>query len=108
MVKVYESMRDKNGDTIKGRTKLFVVTTDNAGSLLEHQAGTAMDLEDSGSLFIVDDWLLDQVHKLQLLDGQLVVKDGETLEEPVKSEKEIKREELLKQLAELDAMENKM
>ena len=54
-------------------------------------------------MFIVDDWLIDQLDKVVFKDGTLQVKDGEQLVEPVKSEKELQREELLRQLALLDA-----
>ena len=54
-------------------------------------------------MFIVDDWLIDQLDKVQFIDGELSVKDGEELIPPVKTEKEIQREALLKQLAELDS-----
>ena len=38
-----------------------------------------------------------------MIKGNLKLRDGEALEEPFKSEKELQREALLKQLAELDS-----
>ena len=59
--------------------------------------------ERSGILFIVDDWLIEQLDKVKFIDGVLSVKDGEEIIPPVKTERELQREALLKQLAELDS-----
>src|SRR5699024_7182583 len=105
MIKVYENLRDENSNIVNGRTKLFIQEVNEGNEIIYSQSGTLLTPEDSGTMFIVDDWLIPQMDKLLFIDGELVVKDGETIEEPVKTEKEIKREELLKQIAELDAME---
>lgn len=105
MIKVYENLRDENSNIVNGRTKLFIQEVNEGNEIISSQSGTLLTPEDSGTMFIVDDWLIPQMDKLLFIDGELVVKDGETIEEPVKTEKEIKREELLKQIAELDAME---
>ena len=88
---------------IPGRTKLFIVDSDNEGGIVRSYDGTSIIPENNGTLFIVDDWLIDQLDKVIFKDGTLQVKDGERLDEPVKSEKEKQREELLRQLALLDA-----
>ena len=88
---------------IPGRTKLFIVDYDNEGEIVRSYDGTSIIPENNGTLFIVDDWLIDQLDKVVFKDGTLQVKDGEQLVEPVKSEKEKQREELLRQLALLDA-----
>lgn len=54
-------------------------------------------------MFIVDEWLIPQLEKVQFNEGVLSVKAGEELIPPVKTEKELQREALLKQLAELDS-----
>ena len=102
MVKIYDSLYE-NGVTVNGRTKLFVREVDEDGTIGNHDYGIAFTPDSTGTLFIVDDWLIDQLDKVVFIDGTLQVKDGEQLDEPVKSEKEKQREELLRQLALLDA-----
>lgn len=103
MINVYENLRDTEGGAVIGRTKLFISKTDDEGTILSSQSGTLLTPEGSGTMFIVDDWLIDQLDKVVFKDGKLHVKEGEQLDEPVKSEKEKQREELLRQLALLDA-----
>ena len=103
MIMVYDNLRNTEGGAILGRTKLFINKTDDDGTILSSQSGTLLTPEDSGTMFIVDEWLIDQLDKVVFKDGTLKVKEGEQLDEPVKSEKEKQREELLRQLALLDA-----
>ena len=103
MVNIYDNLRDEHGELVNGRTKLFVKSCDDVGVILEFTHGVAFTVDESGTQFIVDDWLIEQLDKVQFIDGVLSVKDGETLTPPVKTEKELQREALLKQLAELDA-----
>ena len=51
----------------------------------------------------MDDWIIPQLEKILFVNGELKVKDGEEIIPPVKTEKELQREALLKQLAELDS-----
>ena len=103
MVNIYNSLRDEYGDLIDGRTKLFIKSAKDDGTINDYLRGLAFTPEDNGTMFIVDDWLIDQLDKVIFKDGTLQVKEGEQLDEPVKSEKEKQREELLRQLALLDA-----
>lgn len=103
MVNIYEEFRYENGLRVTGRTKLFIREVDDDGTILNPISGTAFVVEENGTQFIVDDWLIEQLDKVQFIDGVLSVKDGEELIPPVKSEKELQREALLKQLAELDS-----
>ena len=103
MVKIYQDFRDENGVRINGRTKFFIKETLEDGSIDRYNSGIAFVTEENGTQFIVDDWLIDQLDKVIFKDGTLKVKEGEQLDEPVKSEKEKQREELLRQLALLDA-----
>lgn len=102
MLNIYSSIIDDNNNVIKNRTKLFISDTDN-GNIILCEYGTSFVPTKTGTLFIVDDWLIDQLDKVVFKDGELKVKDGEELIPPVKTEKELQREELLKQLAELDS-----
>ena len=103
MVKVYQSMYDDNLNYVQGRTKLFIKDVLEDGSIGNHDYGIAVSASETGTMFIIDDWVIEQRDKLLFKDGTLQVKDGERLDEPVKSEKEKQREELLRQLALLDA-----
>ena len=103
MVNIYESLYEDDGLMVSGRTKLFIKQVEDDGTIGNHDYGTVFTPNSSGTLFIVDDWLIPQIDKVRFKDGTLKVKDGEQLDEPVKSEKEKQREELLRQLALLDA-----
>ena len=99
-------MLNEWGYQVNGRTKLFIISADSDGSLSNYLHGTACVPESTGTMFIVDEWLIEQLNKIQFKDGTLSVKEGEELVPPVKTEKELKREELLRQIAELDAAED--
>ena len=103
MVNIYNSLRDEYGDLIDGRTKLFIKSTKDDGTINDYIRGLAFTPEDNGTMFIIDDWLIPQLDKVIFKDGTLKVKEGEELVEPVKSELEREEEELLKRLAELRA-----
>ena len=103
MIDVYENIRSDNGAIIPGRTKLFIEQSDDDGTILMSKSGTLLTPEGAGTMFIVDDWLIPQLDKVQFKEGTLSVKDGEELIPPVKTERELQREALLKQLAELDS-----
>ena len=105
MVSVYEELYDEDGNVIPSRTKLFVPAKEvrEDGSFITFQSGILVTPGTSGYFFIVDSWILNQVEKLVIVDGVLSERDGEEITPPPKSEKEIQREALLKQLAELDS-----
>ena len=103
MINIYESIYDENLNIIPGRTKLFIKESLEDGAIGKHDYGISVTPEQSGTMFIVDDWLISQREKLLFIDGELSVKEGEKLIPPVKTERELQREALLKQLAELDS-----
>ena len=103
MINTYSNLIDGNGEQDMSRTKLFIREYDIDGNIVRFQSGLYFTPEESGILFIIDKWLLDQIDKVKFSDGVLSVKEGEELMPPVKSEKELKREALLKQLAELES-----
>lgn len=104
MVNTYKEIRDENGNLIKGRTHIFITSCNDEGGITGSQSGTYIVPEGSGTLFVVDDWLIPQIDKLLFVGGELGVKDGMHIDEPVKSEKELMIEELQRQMAELQAM----
>ena len=103
MVKIYDNIKDENGIDDPKRVRLFITKTADDGTINEFLSGNSTVPMTNGTLFIVDDWLIDQLDKVIFKDGTLQVKESEQLDEPVKSEKELQREELLRQLALLDA-----
>lgn len=105
MINIYNSLRDENDVLLPNRTILFIRKDeiDENGEFELYSYGLGVSLDGSGYSFIVDSWLIDQLDKVVFKDGTLQVKEGEKLDEPVKSEKEKQREELLRQLALLDA-----
>ena len=102
-MKIYESIFNEKNELIEGRTKLFIIRTDENGNIISSLDGASLIPSESGTMCIVDDWLIDQLDKVIFKDGTLQVKDGETLDEPVKTALEREEEELLKRLAELRA-----
>ena len=103
MVKIYDSIKDEYGNVIDGVTKLFIISTKPDNTVGKFISGIACVPEGNGTMFIVDEWLIEQLDKVVFKDGTLKVKEGEELVEPVKSELEREEEELLKRLAELRA-----
>ena len=103
MINIYESIQDNAGANINGRTKLFIQKADEDGVITLCNYGTLYTPAESGTMFIVDDWLIPKLDKVRFINGELLVKEGEELIPPVKTEKELQREALLKQLAELDS-----
>ena len=103
MIELYDDVRLPDGSIASGRTKLFIKETLDDGTISNCQTGSLLIPDGAGTILIVDDWLIDQLDKVQFIDGVLSVKNGETLTPPVKTEKELQREALLKQLAELDS-----
>ena len=103
MLELYDDVRLSDGSIASGRTKLFIKETLDDGTISNCQTGSLLLPDGVGTIFIVDDWLIDQLDKMQFKDGVLSVKEGEQLDEPVKSELEQEEEELLKRLAELRA-----
>ena len=105
MINIYNSLRDEKDALVPNRTILFIRKDeiDENGEFELYSYGLGVSLDGSGYSFIVDNWLIDQLDKVVFKDGTLQVKEGEQLDEPIKSEKEKQREELLRQLALLDA-----
>lgn len=101
MIRLYESIYDGNRDFIDGRSKLFINKVDGDGNIVKFGGGIGYVPIEPGTLLIVDDYLIEQVDKLKFINNQLEVKEGMTIDVPQLSETEIKRQELLKQLAEL-------
>ena len=103
MVKIYDNIKDEHGIDDPKRVRLFITKVKDDGTINEFLSGNSAVPMTNGTMFIVDDWLIDQLDKVIFKDGTLQVKESEQLDEPVKSEKELQREELLRQLALLDA-----
>lgn len=103
MVNIYDCLRDENGNIIPGRTRLFIMTVDDEGSIVAFQSGIAYTPEGNGTQFIVDEWLINQLGKVKFKEGSLVVNDGDEIIPPYKSELDLEEEELLRRIAEIQA-----
>ena len=103
MVNIYDSIRNENGDIATGRTKLFIISTEEDGTIRDFLDGYAIVPESKGTLFITDEHVVDQIDKLQFKDGSLTIKEYEEIIPPIKSEKQIQIEELERQLAAMKA-----
>lgn len=96
MVKIYN-------ESGTGRTKVFFVVRDGRVSRVitgNHAVSTEQGLQ-----FYVDDYVAEQIYKCELyidgLEPKLIVKEGETIEVPEKSEKEKEIERLKFELEKL-------
>ena len=103
MISIYSTNKDDEGNIISDRTILFIREFDDEGNIQTFQSGNFFTPDTNGVLLVVDSFIIDQIDKLIYKDGTLSVKQGEEIIEPKKSEKELRREALLKQLAELDS-----
>lgn len=108
MVNIYDEIKDGNGLLITGRTKLYIKHSDvdAEGNFGQFERGTALVFDSSGYQFIVDSWIIPQIDKLKIDGGTLVVKEGEQLQERIKTPEEIRMEELEKELQMLKAKQN--
>src|SRR5699024_1454030 len=106
MVKIYDNIKDENGIDDPKRVRLFITKVDDDGTVSEYLSGNSAVPMTNGTMFIVDDWLIDQLDKVVFKDGTLQVKDGDQLDEPVKSDLQLEEEAILKRLAELQAKKN--
>ena len=103
MINIYSTNKDNEGNIILDRTILFIREFDEEGNIQTFQSGNFFTPDTNGILLVVDSFIIGQIDKLIYKDGTLSVKQGSEIIEPVKSEKELQREALLKQLAELDS-----
>lgn len=107
-INIYSEYRDEDGNLIDGRTKLFVSAdnVDENGNFQNFQSGLLASPITSGFFYIIDSWILHQIHKLKIVGGMLTVKDGETLQERIKTPEEVRMEELEKEIQMLKARQN--
>lgn len=103
MVNLYNELRDDDGAIIDNRTKLFIPATevDEEGDFDNFQSGILVTPDTSGYFYVVDGWILHQIHKLRVVNGVLVLKDGEQLQQAIKTPLEIEEEQLLQRIAEI-------
>jgi len=91
-----------------GRVKVFFSTNEENDNLTIH-LGDGVIVNEIGFQFYIDDYVAEQIDKCELyMDGfkpRLRVKEGETVEVPIKTEKQIREEELRRELYELENAE---
>lgn len=103
MINIYSTNKDNEGNIISERTILFIREFDDDGNIINFQSGNFFTPDTNGVLLVIDSFIVEQIDKLIYKDGVLSVKQGLEIIEPKKSQKELQREALLKQLAELDS-----
>ena len=99
---IYDSLFDDYGDEVIGR-KIIFLTAEDDGNISSMTCGFPLIVNRTGFVYVVDEVVVNNIYKFEVINGNLRLREGETLDEPVKSEKELQREALLKQLAELDS-----
>lgn len=100
-MKIYDSV-----DNHPDRRIVFVCAAENGEITFSAVSKESIMMNKSGHTFIVDDYVAEQITKFNVIDGGLSLKEGETIEAPVKSDIELQEEELLRQLAELRAQKS--
>jgi len=101
---VYKSLFDYDGNEVTSR-KLIFITTEDDGTITSTTSSQSLAVNRTGFVYVVDEIVLDNIDKFEVINGNLRLRKGEVLEEVVKTEKELQREALLKQLAELESDE---
>ena len=99
---IYKSLFDSDGNEVTSR-KLIFITTEDDGTITSTTSSQSLAVNRTGFVYVVDENVLNNIDKFEVINGGLQLRKGETLEKVVKSDKELQREALLKQLAELDS-----
>ena len=102
MILIYKNLYDDDGNEVPGRKILFVAA-EYDGTITSTTSSQSLAVNRTGFVYVVDEIVLDNIDKFEVINGNLRLRKGEVLEEVVKSEKELQREALLKQLAELES-----
>ena len=99
---IYKSLFDSEGNEVTSR-KLIFITTEDDGTITSTTSSQSLAVNRTGFVYVVDENVLNNIDKFEVINGNLQLRKGETIEKVVKSEKELQREALLKQLAELES-----
>ena len=97
---IYKSLFDDAGNEVTSR-KLIFVTTEDDGTITSTTSSQSLAVNRAGFVYVVDEVVLNNIDKFEVINGNLQLRDGEILEEPVKTEKERMIEEMERQLAAL-------
>lgn len=99
---IHEDLYDEHGNE-RSEISTIHVKVDEEGNIISvSSGGKIIGVSSSGLTFVVDNKVLEQINKFKINGRNLELIDGMELDEPVKSDAEIEREKLLKQIAELD------
>lgn len=102
---IYKSLFDDEGNEVIKRNIIFITATED-GEVESMTTGKPLAVNKTGYVYVVDDVVVKNIDKFEIKGGQLELKEGERIEEPVKSELEIEEEELLKRISEIQAQKN--
>lgn len=100
---IYSNIYDENGNDRKNCTVIFITVGDDGEITSITNGGKVLGVSSTGLSFVVDPLIAEQIDKFEVNGRNLVLKDGEELIPPVKTEKEKMIEEMERQLAALKA-----
>lgn len=103
---IYSNIYDENGNERTNCTVIFITLNSEEEITSITNGGKVTGVSSTGLTFVVEHLVAEQIDKFEVIGRNLVLKDGEELIPPVKTERELQREELLRQIAELDAAED--
>lgn len=98
---LYDDFLDENEKTVINRKIVFVRSDDFGNIKSSTKSDSVITVNKSGFVFIMDDYEAEQIDKFKVINGQLVLKDGKTIEEPQKTELQLEEEALQRQLEEI-------
>lgn len=101
MINTYSTNKDEEGNIIPERTVLFIRDFDEEGNIQTFQSGNFFTPDTAGVLFIVDNYVINQIDKLLFKDGILSVKENEKILKPIMTPEEKRIVELEKEMAKL-------
>ena len=95
MILIYKNLYDDDGNEVPGRKILFVAA-EYDGTITSSTSSHSLAVNQTGFVYIVDDTVLNNIDKFEVINGNLQLRKGETLEKVVKSEKRITTRSIIK------------
>ena len=100
---IYSNIYDENGNERTNCTVIFITLNSENKITSITNGGKVTGVSSTGLTFVVEHLVAEQIDKFEVIGRELVLKDGEELIPPVKTEKELQIESIERQLAALKA-----
>lgn len=100
---IYKTLYADNGSERSNCSVIFIEVNETGEITSITNGGKVIGVSSSGLTFVVENIVLEQIDKFEVIGRDLVLKDGEEIIPPVKSEKELQIEAIERQLAALKA-----